>query len=501
MLKRNLLTLALTLSLGLSSSSAFAVYLDRIKISNVLFHGTDGSILEESDLFYSTLGVERNSDYSKDYIAERMKKLDELLDYKVVKWNYAKGVLDVTLSKKKVVGTVQIQGNKTFSSSDIMDDVGFKVIGSFCEDVCDTLVQKIKKYYAGQGFYKAEAVYNQVPVEGDKIKVVVDVKEDIPAVISSVAVTVDGYVSRDKIRDILDIKEGDRANYSKINKNLKKIRSYLFSDGYYSNAIDKSSVSVNDKMTSASVNVDVKTGPRFNIIFNGNNTFVNVQTLKAAMDITETDVISKEYYPVLVRRLEDFYKSMGFIDVKITAEEELGLRQGELTLLFNISEGERKYFRSVNFEVKSGRIDTYELKDYLKARKREFFDNGFFVKKDFDELKALIEQYIGEQGYLRGRVSSLTFKEKRKDFIDVNYEIDCGQQTVIRSINIKGNSVLKTDELISRIGTKQGSVLRIDQLNEKINALFDFYHEKGYPEFGINKEHILTYSDDYRSQI
>ncbi|MFH1223145.1 MAG: POTRA domain-containing protein [Pseudomonadota bacterium] len=498
MLTRTLLTLALTLSLGLSSSSVFAVYQDHVKISNVLFHNIDGSNLEDSGLFYSTLGLEKNSSYSKEYIAERMEKLDEMLDYRVVKWNCGNNILDVTLSKKKVVGAVEIQGNGTFSSSDIMDEVGFKVIGSFCEDVCDTLVQKIKKYYADQGFYKADVVYNQEPVEGDRVKVVVKVKEDVPTVVSDVVVAVDGYVDPNKVRDILDVKKGDRVNYSKINLNLKDVRLYLFSNEYYASTIDKSSVSVDDKMASASINVGIKTGPRFNILFKGNNTFANVQTLKTALDITEADVVSKDYYTVLVRKLEDFYKSRGFADVKISTEEELGLKEGELTLLFNINEGARKYFRSVNFTFKSGRVDTYELKDFLKARKREFFDNGFFVKKEFDDLKALIDHYLGEQGYLRARVASLTFKESRKDFIDVNYEIDCGQQTVIRSINISGNSLFRTDELLSKIGTKQGAPLRIDQLNENINALFDIYREKGYHEFGINKERIITYSDDYR---
>jgi len=499
MLLKSLRTLVLTLSLGLSFSLyAVPSSTGPFNISNITFHDIKGAELDQAQLFYSVLGLSKNNTYSKDDISGRVKKLEEMIDYKVVDWDFNKGTLDVVVSVKKIVDSVDITGNKVLHSSDILDEAGFKIKGAYCEDVCDAFAQKVRKLYADHGFYKTTVDLTTGPLPEDRVKVTVNVIEGDPARISSVNMDVQGYVSKNKLMSILDVKPGERISYSKVHKNLKRIREYLFDSRYYSSSIYKSTISVDKDMASASIDVGVSTGPRFSLVFYGNNTITNVQTLTTALDMAETDVVSKDYYPVLANRIEDFYVNKGFGDAKVTVHEELGLKEGELTLVFVINEGARKYFRNVDFVVKGDSDKNDKLADYVKRHKPDLFDNGFFIKKEFDDIKNIIEQYFNEKGHLRSRIVSLTFKERHKGFIDIVYDIDAGQETIIRNIEVTGNKALKSDEVLSELNIKEGAPIRLDELGTNINKLAELYHSKGYSDFRIDKDKLVTYSENYR---
>ena len=495
-----LTTLALTLSLGLSSSALHAQEKQgNITVSNITFYDTDTRSKIDQDLFLSVLGLSKGKTYSVQYIADRVSKLEELVAYKVSEWNAKdRGELVLNMAKKKKIASIEFTNNKSAKASKLIDAIGFRVVGAYCEDLCPTIINKVRKYYADQGFYNATVDLRTTKNEEGKLNITVDIQEGDPAIISSITLEANGIMSVEQLDSTLGLKKGSRVRYSYIQDRLKRVRQYLFNESCYSASIYKNSLKISGDAKTASVEVGVTTGPRFDIVFRGNTTFSNPQTLKGVLDITETDVVSRDYYPVLVKRLEDFYMSMGFTEPNIKLIEVLGDKKWELKLVFLINEGPRKYFKNVSFNMKRISLTVLNLRSYVENKKSLLFSRGFFVKKEFEETRGVIEDYFAEQGFLRARVLSVNYSEPVKNNINVLYDIDIGSETMIRSISITGNSAFSSNEIMSKLGISEGSGLRMPKFNAKVNSLVEAYRALGYADVAIDKQDAVSYSEDYR---
>ena len=346
--------LALMLSSSLSSSplTTSGSKQGNAPISNISFYDTDLKTNIEQPLFVSILGLSKGKSYSDQYIADRISKLEELVPYKVSEWKLRpKGDLQVNVFKKKKIAQVVFVNNNSIRSSKLFDEIGLKTEDAYCDDLCPVIVNKIMRYYADQGFYNASADLKQEQLKDGRLKITVDITENEPAVISSVSLESEGIMSVQELEKMLNIKQGDKVRYSYVQERLKRLREYLFNSSCYAASIYKNSIKVAKDAKSAAIEIGVKTGPRFDIVFRGNDTFPNQQTLKKVIDITATDVVSRDYYSFLVKKIEDFYYSMGFVEPKVDVIEALSNKPWELKLIFNIKEGPKKYFRNVSYNI------------------------------------------------------------------------------------------------------------------------------------------------------
>jgi len=492
--------LALTLSSGLSFNSFAAEQKQTSnQISSVTFYDTEQKIKIDNQLFESFLGFSKGKKYSEIYITDRISKLEELENYKVSEWQIKKnGELLINMFKKKKIAEVEFVDNKSISSRRLSKELGFRTEGAYCEDLCSVIETKVRKYYADQGFYNAGVKLKKEILEDGRLKIFVEIVEGVPATISSVKFEAEGIIDAKQLEEILGIKQGDRVRYSYIQDRLKGLKQYLYDKSCYAASIYKNSIKISPDAKSASVEVGVRTGPRFDIVFRGNEFFSNPQVLRKALDITETDIVNKEYYSALVNKLENFYYSMGFTEPKVDLIEVLGDKELELKLVFNIKEGTRKFFRRVEYKIQRTPSYNSMLRDYVQNQKPVLFERGFFVKKEFEDIRKIIEDFFAEQGFLRARVVSVNFKEASKTTIDVSYDVDAGSETIIRNIQVSGNSAFSSQEIMSKLALVEGNGLKVQLLAADINNLIRSYRDLGYADVYIDKENVLLYSEDRR---
>ena len=483
----------LILSLSLSSSVfASSVY----KLNSVIFKcPSDASI--KSEMVYSVAGIRTGVDYTNEQIIESLKRTEEKLGIKVFNWKVSpSGEFTADVVKKIKILSIDFEGNKVFSDRKIKDQIGFRAEGSYCEDVCDLIKQKAEKFYFDSGYFDAK-VQIVKEVVGKDVNLVVKVSDGKPCTIDGVNIDAEGFESVGKLRNVLSVKKGQPACSACIQGSIKDLRSYLYGKGYYSNSVYKDFVRFSPDMRTAVVNIGVKTGPRYKIIFRGNQFFPSTGTLKKALDISDSVNVTQDYYSVLARKLEDHYKSFGFAEAKVDAVEELGLVPGELNLVFNILEGKQKFIGRIKYDLKKD-IDDDGLDSYLRASSPDLFDRGFFVRKGFEDLKATIEKYLNERGYLRAKVLNLSFSPGKKNYENITYQIDPGQPTLVREINVHGNTFVRTSKILNEVGIEKGSPVSIDKLKEGIKWLTEQYRENGYVDFYLDKDKLFSYNEDYR---
>lgn len=492
--------LASMLSSGLSSNSFAEEQKPAYnQISNITFYDTEQNTKIDQPLFESIVGVSKGKKYSDVYIADRISKLEEFTNYKVSDWKVTKsGELLVSMAKKNKITSVEFIDNTSISSRKLFAELGFRTEGAYCEDLCSVIEAKVRKYYADQGFYNANVELKKEVLEDGTLRILVKITEGQPARVSSVSVEAEGIIDAKQLEEMLGIKQGDRVRYSYVQERLKDLKKYLYNKSCYASSIYKNSIKIAPDAKSASIEVGVNTGPRFEIIYRGNDFFSNPQTLNKALDITETDIVNKEYYSVLVSKLENFYYSMGFTEPRIDFVEVLGDKKWELKLVFNIKEGPRRFFRDVEYKVQRAPLHTFKLRDYIISKKPILFERGFFVKKEFEDIRQVIDDFFAEQGFLRSRVVSVNFKDISKTIVDVSYDVDAGSETIIKSINVSGNTAFSTQDIISKLALAEGNGLKIQPLAKNINRLLEAYRDLGYADVFIDKENVLSYSYDRR---
>ena len=493
--KTNLLMLVLILSLSLTSS-AFSSPL--YKINSVTFNPTSTASVIKEGMINSVSGIVPGHSYDKEQIEAMLKRAESRLGVKIVKWDLSTtGSLTVDFTKKRHIRSLSFEGNSYFSDSDIKEEVGFRAEGAYCEDVCLPIKQKTEKFYNDSGYFEAKVeVKEQAYDKG--VDVTVSVQEGAPCIIDSVNIESDGPISKRILARVLSIKKGAPACSTCVQESIKSLRSYLYNRGYYSSSVYRDSVRFSADMKTASINVGVKTGPKYHIIFRGNSFFKSSGVLRDSLDISDTVVITKDYYSILAKKLEDFYKSFGFADVKVDFAEELGTSPGEIFLVFKIIEGKQKFIGRVNYDFRRKTEEIKGIDSYLRNSKIDFFDKGFFVRKEFEDSKELIEKYLNSIGYLRAKVLSLTFSQGKRDYENVNYQIDLGQPTLVREIVVKGNTYIKTDKLIEKIGVAKGSPVEIEKLRQGLKWIVEQYRENGFVDFYLDKEKLFSYNNDYR---
>ncbi|MEI6092736.1 MAG: POTRA domain-containing protein [bacterium] len=491
-----MLALMLILSLSFELSASTQSYSNISKINII---DEKGESPDSSGVFISVLGIRADVTYSEKEIQGRISRMEDLLDCKTLEWKFLseQGILILKIAKKKKIAAIAIQGNTIINSSDIQEEVGTKLIGTYCEDACDSILQKIKRLYKGRGFLNTNVTLTQEPVEANEVNVAIKIEENEPVIIKQVNIESDGSLSSKDLNERLNIKEGDVLNEISIHDRIRSIRSYLYNRNYYASSFYRNEIKISPDTFSVSVDIGLRTGPKFNIVFKGNNTFTDPKSLIGALDITETDVVSKEYYSALIKRVEDFYKSYGFSDVSVEVKEELGLKKGELDLVFVINEGTQKFFGNLNFIMSDSKYKR-QLKSYLEDNEPDLFSNRYFIKNDLENLKDLIERFFNEESFLRTRVVKVNFIERKKNIIDVNYEIDSDQATTIRGLDVKGNTIISSEKILNILGLEKGEMIKISRLSSGIKDLIQTYREQGYVDMSIDQDNLFSYSDDYR---
>ena len=493
----NLLMLVLTLTLS-SSSNLYATDTTS-NISRVNILDENNNPYTPSDVFTSVLGFRPEVKYSEKEIELRVKRIEDVLDYRVIKWKVLDDdkILEVSITKKKRIARVEIHGNSSIKASAIKDEMGPRFVGSYCEDTCQPMVQKIKRLYKDRGFLSSDIKLEEIVLENKGIGLTLIINEGQPTTIKEITTEAEGFMSNEELKKKLNIKVGDKLNEPYIRDQIRDLRKYLHNNNYYSSVIYKNEINVSEDTLIASIAVGVRTGPRFNITFEGNTTFTDSKILKRALDITETDVLSREYYPALVRKIEDYYKKYGFADVSADVKEDLGASKGDLNLVFFIHEGVQKFFGNINLTVEDLKYRK-QLKNYLEDSDPDFFSDRYFIRSEFEGFKDTIERFFNEEGFIRARVLKVDFVPRGKNIVDVNYEIDVDVSTTIRELEVTGNTVLKNEEIFDILGLKKGETVKIPKLSEGVKKLIQTYRDKGYVDMFLDQEKLFSYSDDYR---
>ena len=144
-----------------------------------------------------------------------------------------------------------------------------------------------------------------------------------------------------------------------------------------------------------------------------------------------------------IRLLKNYYKSIGYYDVKVTSNSAEIKRSGNVELIYTIDSGKRYFIKKIitNADSVFDKNLFYTLnKEYQKIIGSYY--SPFKVKKLLEEIDALVEK--NNLQFVEHNVEEII----EGDSIVIKFNIYEGEKTLVERINVLGNNI--TDESVIR---------------------------------------------------
>ena len=369
-----------------------------------------------------------------------MKKLSVLISIFFLCFSTAKAeiVKQITIEGNKRISdeTVKIYGeienNKNYTDEDI--DIVLKNLYStdFFEDVQislenNILIINLKEY----------PIINQLIVVGEKNK---------------------RYL--DQIKKIISTKERRSFIKSNLSKDIEIIKKLYSSLGYNSPKIETKLRELDENNLDLLIEIERGNQTKISSIkFIGNDS-IRSKRLKDVI-VSEEDkfykIISKNtnFNESLVeldkRLLSNYYKSVGFYDVKITSNfAEINL-EGNAELVYSIDEGNRFTINKISTNVdpvfdKSLFLPLNQI--YLKYV-GEYY-SPFKIKELLEELDELIDK--NNLQFVEHNVEEIV----QENSINIVFNVFEGEKVLVERINIKGNNITNEDVIRGELILDEG---------------------------------------------
>ncbi|TYB31788.1 MAG: BamA/TamA family outer membrane protein [Candidatus Mcinerneyibacterium aminivorans] len=399
----------------------------------------------------------------------------------------------IALAQNEKVKQVLIEGNKTFTDSQIKDRLKLKKGAEFYSTLFFSDIDTINKFYNEQG-YKYAKISASYDIEGNDISITIDIFEGNPLKVKKIIVN----DSKFELVKITKKFYGDIYSKSLISTLKSSIIDYLSNKGYFQPKVSLSET-INNK-TDVTVNINIEEGNIHyfgDIMFTGLNK-IDKKYIKKRLTFEKGDRYSKEKV-IKYRKLLYDLNVFRHIQIKYYEREKK-----EVDLLFDITEDK---FKWVGFNVgyttpattrfglewgnnnflnrllilkftNDNNIDFnknyYEVNSNLNLTQPRFFFNRF----SWENNLGLKFEKDGKTKYSKIMYSSLFTKEIRKDyFFTFGFE---KKLTFYEDLDIEGSGAEKNKWLISN---NLVAKYYYDNIERKLNPVKDSFYVSLFQRF------------------
>ena len=235
------------------------------------------------------------------------------------------------------------------------------------------------------------------------------------------------------------------------------------------------------------------------VIFVGNEAFSDRKLMSVTPSrkkgffsfITDADNYSEN---MLLRdriELERFYKSKGYIDIRITsAVGMLSVDKKSIVLSYKVSEGIRYVLGEINFDMKDLDLDKNLFRSIFTLKTGEIYN-----KDKLDTLVTALEQKVVLSGMPLAKVRLVVKKVSKVGVIDLDVVFDNDQKLFVEKIEIRGNNQTHDRVIRREFDLLEGDAfnpLMLRKTKENLQALGFFQKVSMSVKAGKSKEKAIV---------
>ena len=219
--------------------------------------------------------------------------------------------------------------------------------------------------------------------------------------------------------------------------------------------------------------------------------------LETALAVNAPDFLNPQRIEQGIANLRRKYHKEGYYAVEISSDTEL-VNNNEAILNVKIKEGVKNRIEKIVFNGNTV-VSDRKLKKAMESGEKVFLISWMFDGAKYNEEAARIDrERIADQYFNRGYIDVVVSEPrveltKDRDGLILTYDIEEGKQYHIEKIDITGDLLTDRETLLKLLKVKDGDVFSRKNMRESINALSDYYADRGYafvnvsPKTSVNK--------------
>ena len=283
-------------------------------------------------------------------------------------------------------------------------------------------------------------------------------------------------VSNSEIETVIPIKRGSVKDAFLINKSKELIKDMYKSKGHYlAEVLDQS----NAKDIDGPLIFKIIEGPRVrikSILFQGNRAFTNNQLsneieTETALILLRRGELDRQIIEKDVATLDFYYRSRGYLDIRVDYKIELGPQDKEAKVIFLISEGPLYRLRKIKIGSMSEESEAHELVNLPKVfSEKQIFalmhiqPGDPFTQVFLNQSRKAIEEAYGHMGYVGTTVNLIVIRPGEIGRVDLIVDISEGERVDVGIVSISGNILTKDNVIRRHVGLKPGHPLDGDEI-------------------------------------
>ena len=372
--------------------------------------------------------------------------------------------VSVSSLSAEIIKKIIIEGNKRISEETI------KIYGdiNINQDYSENDINKVLNSLYSTNFFK------KINISLNKNILKIDL-EEYPIVNQLILVGEKNNSYEKEIKKIMRLKEKQSFIKSLLADDVESIKRLYSTLGYNFAKVDAKTRKIDD--TSLDLLISITRGEKTkisSISFIGNKK-IRTKRLKEVIAseeskfwkvLSKNTALSENLINLDQRLLINYYKSIGFYDVKIESNFAEINQEGNANLIYTINEGNRYIIDKISTNVDKvfDKKIFFPLNDVFKKYIGEYY-SPLKIKKLLEQIDVLIEE------------NNLQFVEHnveeniKDDAINITFNIFEGEKNLVERINITGNYITDENVIRSELILDEGDPLTEIILEKSISQL------------------------------
>jgi outer membrane protein insertion porin family len=363
-------------------------------------------------------------------IGEAMRALYATGFFRDVELRRDGNILLVVVVERPSIAKFEIKGNKDIKTEDLqksLRNVGLATGKTFDRSVLDEVKQYLTDQYFSRGKYAVRVDTKITDLPGNKVDVIVDIKEGKRAKIEQINVVGN---TKFKEKDILDsfelktpnwlswYKQDDRYSRESLTGDLEKLRSYYMDRGYANFQIESTQVTIAPEKDDMYITVNVSEGEVFKVsdIKIAGTMVVPEEQLRRLLLIKPGDTYSRKLVTSTQQLMSYRLGADGYAFAKIDPVPTPDNDKKTVALTFFIEPGNRVYVRHINFN------NTTAINDETLRREMRQLEGGWLSNSAVERSKERLQRlpYVEKVEFENKPVAGSA------DLVDVDFNIKEG---------------------------------------------------------------------------
>lgn len=409
----------------------------------------------------------------------------------------------VVVIERPSIASFELKGNKDIKTEDLqksLRNVGLAQGKTFDRSVLEEVKQYLTDQYFSRGKYAVRVDTKVTDLPGNKVSILVDIKEGKRARIRQINIVGDTRFKEKAILAGFELKtpnwlswykQDDRYSRESLQGDLEKLRSYYMDRGYANFQIDSTQVTIAPDKQDMFITVNINEGDVFKVseVKLAGTMVVPEEQLRKLVLVKPGDIFSRKAVTSTQELISYRLGENGYAFAKIDPVPTPDNDKKTVSLTFFIEPGSRVYVRHINFN------NTTAINDETLRREMRQLEGTWMSNRAVERSKERIQQRLPF-------VEKIEYETKpvpgSADMVDVDFDVKDGLPgqfgggigySEAQSFTLSGNFV--HSNFLGR-----GERIAVELNSGRYSKNYSFSHTDPYTTIdGVARTTSLSYRD------